>query len=123
MGACRIDGICEIQTGIDESPVQVEDYQVHAESLTGFDPALRSLDPAYWLPAGLLLAQLILRHLALQGIAMDAKQFAGGAAIALSTLDGTGDEGLFEDLDSFLHEKAFFKQMIDELLKCLFHCE
>src|ERR1700730_17747680 len=52
---------------------------------------------------------------------MDSEELAGGAAVPFSALDGTSNDGFFENLDGFLQEESAFEQVVDEPFKCLLH--
>src|SRR4051812_28929845 len=61
--------------------------------------------------------QLKLRHLALQGVAMDAENFGGFGAITAGALQHAFDHAFFQNLHGLFEEETSADQMCDQIFE------
>src|SRR5690348_5623448 len=65
--------------------------------------------------------ELVFLHLALQGVAVNAELFAGGALVAAALLERALDHATFQEFDGLRQEYVALEKMIDQAVKSFFH--
>jgi len=117
-----VDGLGQIQFGIDQGAVEIENQKVHfyAAPVFGFrGRPSRAM--------GLRRARTrrsprpVLHHFPLQGIAMDAEQLAGRRLIAPAAIEGALDHASFQHLDGLMQRDVSSEKMLHQPVEFFLH--